>query len=91
MRRIRQTRKTKLPQIRTKAYYYDSKKEMDITRPYYPHFLRHCRLSHLAEHHHFDAIKLMYWAGWTDPKLANIYVRMDWRALAEAIQNYSDW
>ncbi len=79
------------PLIETRAYYWNTKKVKDIKRPYFFHYLRHCRLSHLATYHHFDSMKLMYWAGWTDPKLANIYVRMDWWALAKQVQEIDEW
>ena len=93
--RVKRMRRTNLkeeyPLIETRGYYWGSKKVKEVKRPYYFHFLRHCRLSHLATYHHFDALKLMYWAGWTDPKLANIYVRMDWWALAKAVQKIDEW
>ena len=84
-------RKLEAPLIKTTAFFWDTSKKKPYKRPYYTHYLRHCRLTHLASHHHFDAIKLMYWAGWSDPKLANIYIRLDWLTLAKAIQKYDEW
>ena len=41
-----------------------------------PHYLRHCRLSHYADHG-LDILDLMYVAGWSTPNMASIYVRRD--------------
>lgn len=48
----------------------------------HPHYFRHCRLSHLVTHHHFDEISLMRFAGWSSPHLAEAYVHMDWHDFA---------
>lgn len=89
--KVRGWRELKAPLIETTAFFWDTNKKKPYKRNYYTHYLRHCRLTHLASHHKFDALKLMYWAGWTDPKLANIYIRLDWLSLAKAIQVYDEW
>lgn len=48
-----------------------------------PHYLRHCRLTHLVKKYNYNSDKLMRIAGWSDPKQALTYVRMNWRDLAE--------
>lgn len=58
-----------------------------IQRTWYPHYLRHCRLSHLVQYHNFDATRLMFWAGWSDPRLARTYIHLDWSNLAELIKS----
>lgn len=52
----------------------------------YPHYLRHCRLTHLVEEYGYDHIKLMQYAGWTDVRPASIYLQLDWHNLAEAMK-----
>lgn len=51
-----------------------------------PHYLRHCRLTHLVELYNFDYMKLMAFAGWSNPMLAMTYVHFNWRMLAEPMQ-----
>jgi len=51
-----------------------------------PHFLRHCRLTHLVSEYHYDLMSLIHFAGWTDSKPATIYVRLDWQKLAEPLK-----
>lgn len=58
-----------------------------VRRKWFPHYLRHCRLTHLVQMHHADATRLMFWAGWTDTRLARIYIHLDWSNLAELIQS----
>lgn len=45
------------------------------------HFLRHTRLTHLVTMYKYDSIKLMKYAGWTDPRHANRYVHLNWEDL----------
>lgn len=52
-----------------------------------PHYLRHCRATHLVTDYHFDAFDLMNFLGWTNTKPAIIYVNKDW--LASARKFYS--
>ena len=76
------------PLIKTTAWFWNENKKKYYQRPYYPHFLRHCRLTHLVKHHHFGSERLKYWAGWSDVRLAEIYVRLDWTALEKQIKNF---
>ena len=78
----------KAPLIKTTAWFWGKRKKMFYQRPYYPHFLRHCRLTHLVKHHHFGSERLKYWAGWSDVRLAEIYVRLDWTALEKQIKTF---
>jgi len=50
----------------------------------HPHYLRHCRLTHLVTERNYGAVELMQFAGWTNTKPADIYVSLNWRNLAEA-------
>jgi len=50
-----------------------------------PHFLRHCRLTHLREQYHYDSGDLMQYAGWTDTRPAAIYIQLDYKHLADAM------
>jgi len=52
-----------------------------------PHYLRHCRLTHLSELG-FDISDLIAIAGWATPNTATIYVRKNWRRAAKKILNY---
>ncbi len=47
----------------------------------HPHYLRHCRLTHLVTYYGFDLFKLTQYAGWTSPNVAMTYVNLDWRNL----------
>lgn len=51
----------------------------------YPHFLRHCRASHLVSLHGYNEVDLMRFMGWTDPSLSAVYVRLDWKDLARSM------
>lgn len=42
----------------------------------HPHYLRHCRLSHLAESEKLSDQELVALAGWTDSRPASTYVRL---------------
>ncbi len=46
-----------------------------------PHYLRHVRLTHLAQYKDFTHIRLMKYAGWTSPQMADTYVQMSWKDL----------
>lgn len=48
----------------------------------YPHYLRHCRLTHLAQIYGFDALKLTNFAGWSSIAPATIYLHYNWIDLA---------
>lgn len=48
---------------------------------YNPHFLRHCRLTHLTVNKKFTELQLTKWAGWTDARPATTYVSMDYTNL----------
>ncbi len=52
-------------------------------QPINPHFLRHCRLTHLVETYGFDAGRLTLFAGWTSFRPAKTYVHLDWKALSK--------
>ena len=77
---------SKVGEFETMAIYPNQRKKKEVKRSFYPHFLRHCRLTHLVKYHHFDGNRLMYFAGWSDPRLSSIYVSLDWYALAEMIK-----
>lgn len=47
----------------------------------HPHYLRHCRLSHLASIFDFNEIQLMKFAGWTSTKPAVFYIKLSYKDL----------
>lgn len=49
-----------------------------------PHYLRHCRLTHLVQHYGFNDSKLTYFAGWTNSAPAQVYVHLNWKDLVRA-------
>ena len=53
--------------------------------PLYNHYLRHCRLTHMVNVYNMDVIRLMRFAGWSDPKPAEIYVNIDAKDLASVM------
>lgn len=67
--------------MKTKAIY-----KMKFIEEYefgmYPHYLRHCRLTHMALIYGFDALKLMQFAGWSSTSPASIYIHFNWIDLA---------
>ena len=44
--------------------------------PCFPHFMRHCRLTHLKKKYGFDDQYLMRWAGWASTQMAAEYVHV---------------
>jgi integrase len=49
------------------------------TQHLYPHFLRHCRATHLVTDYAFNPYVLKDLMGWSSTKPANVYVNLDWR------------
>lgn len=47
----------------------------------HPHYLRHCRLTHLVTEYDYNVVQLTQFAGWTDFKPATIYLQLNWRNL----------
>lgn len=47
----------------------------------HPHYLRHCRLSHMATIFNFNELELMRFAGWTSIKPAVFYVKLTYKDL----------
>jgi len=45
----------------------------------FPHYLRHCRASHLVSHFGFREFELMRFMGWSSSKPASFYVKLDYR------------
>lgn len=50
-----------------------------------PHYLRHCRLTHLVQYYDYNETKLTYFAGWTNSAPAVVYVRLNWMDLARSM------
>jgi len=50
------------------------------------HYLRHCRLTDLVISYDFGHVDLMSWAGWTDPKMCDTYIMMNWRQLSDKMR-----
>lgn len=47
-----------------------------------PHYMRHCRLTHLVQEYGYDALRLMVFAGWSTVAPARIYIHLNWMDLA---------
>ena len=60
-----------------------NRKMIEIEYRLNPHYLRHCRITHLVELYDYDHYKLTYFAGWGSTSLASIYVHFNWRMLAK--------
>lgn len=45
----------------------------------FPHFLRHCRATHLVTEYGFNAFQLQQYMGWSSVIPAAVYVNLDWR------------
>lgn len=45
----------------------------------YPHFLRHCRATHLVSDYAFGPYHLQQYMGWSSSSPAIVYVKLDWR------------
>lgn len=52
----------------------------------YPHYLRHCRASHLTSEYGYDLRRLMQFFGWSSPYMPNLYTAVDWRDLARGFK-----
>lgn len=58
----------------------------DYIKKINPHYLRHCRLTHLVQHYGYNEIQLMRFAGWTNTTPATVYVHLNWMDLAKAME-----
>jgi integrase len=58
----------------------------DYTFKIRPHYLRHCRATHLVNYFGFDDTKLVRYFGWTNSKPAQTYVKLNWMDLARAMK-----
>ena len=57
--------------------------------PIHPHYLRHCRATHLAMDYGYGFKALMTYFGWTDPAMADWYVNPDSQATAREFNKTS--
>lgn len=55
--------------------------------PLNPHYMRHCRASHLVMFDNYDIYKLMVFFGWQSATMATIYASLNWQTLAEPFLN----
>ena len=62
---------------------YEPRQKLTITRGLWPHYLRHCRASHLANHYFFGMRELQNYFGWSNPLTAGVYVRSSWASIAK--------
>ena len=84
----RQTINWRFRQLKFTCRGYLKKDIFDAHQFYvYPHYLRHCRLTHLVRNYGFDAMHLTEFAGWSDPKVAMVYVQLTGADLAEKFRN----
>lgn len=61
----------------------------DYVKGVNPHYLRHCRLTHLVQTYGFNELQLMRFAGWTNTKPAIVYVHLNWMDLAKVMTQAS--
>ena len=47
-----------------------------------PHYLRHCRATHLREKYYYDTLQLLTFFGWVNANMASVYVRPTRETLA---------
>ena len=47
----------------------------------HPHYLRHCRLTHLRNKGNLDTNDLVNYAGWSDARPVSTYISEDWRSM----------
>jgi integrase len=56
----------------------------------HPHYLRHCRATHLVVYHGMNnPYDLMKWFGWTDPRRPMTYLQLDWRDMLKVMLSQS--
>jgi len=72
--RLRKIKINKLLQLDPKQ-----KKWIEEDFRIHPHYLRHCRLSHLASIFDFNEIQLMKFAGWSSTKPTIFYVKLSYQ------------
>lgn len=79
-------------QITTTAINLKTKQKYTITRKLFPHYLRHCRASNLVNTHQMEGLDLTNYMGWSDPKLAMVYVKTNWRKMAlKTLQKWREY
>ena len=57
----------------------------------HPHYMRHCRLTHMVTYYGFGETKLVRFAGWTNSKPAQVYVALNWDDLARSMTDQNGW
>lgn len=63
----------------------------EFTFKVHPHYMRHCRLTHMVTYYGFGETKLVRFAGWTNSKPAQVYVALDWDDLARSMTDQNGW
>lgn len=84
------------------AYYYIRKQSLTVRAmkgreimerfrfKIHPHYLRHCRLTHLVQIYGMSETHLTQFAGWTDSRPAQIYVNLNWTSLVQSMIRRKD-
>ena len=69
--------------VRFKVLMLDEEKKQWVEGEWhlFPHYLRHCRASHLVAHFNFREYELMKFMGWVDSDSAKFYIKLDYRDL----------
>ena len=52
----------------------------------YPHYLRHCRATHIAKKPNCTVSHLMQFFGWSRSNVANTYISFNWRDLSKLFE-----
>lgn len=58
----------------------------DIEKRINPHYLRHCRLTHLVQEYGYTEIPLMIFAGWSNTDMCRTYIHIGFKNLANEMK-----
>jgi site-specific recombinase XerC len=56
----------------------------------HPHYFRHCRATHFTIQYRLNAFELTNVMGWSDTRMAERYVHLDWKNVAETMKREGD-
>lgn len=89
-----------IPYTRVSVYLWFSKIKLNVQAiepttkryiPYefklFPHYLRHCRASHLACDYDMSPFNMMKYFGWKSLNMVDLYASSNWRNLAKAFMS----
>lgn len=85
--RVSAWRKLNKISFKTQTLVFDPKPSIldDQEQKLYPHYLRHCRATHLVMHYNFNPFALKEYMGWSSIAPAVVYVNLDWRTASNLL------